>query len=152
MSEVQHTPEPWKVSKGDVFGKTVVCEGQDGWGEQVVAKCWVLPWDQRQTEANARRIVAAVNALQGVKTEDLEEAIKLGINDVSMGNLFSSRLKLTRERDEARAMVKELAKQLKKEHKEALDLWMQKYKHIDAVHNPACCHSCDLIAKAEAIS
>lgn len=75
---------------------------QDGW--EYPTRADAMAW--------GRRIVACVNALKGASTKDLEQAVQLGINDVSMGNLFSSRLKLTQEREEARAMVAELAKEL----------------------------------------
>jgi hypothetical protein len=56
--------------------------------------------------ANARRIVACINALQGVPTEQLEEAARAGITDVSLGNLFSSRLALQKQRDQLREALK----------------------------------------------
>ena len=82
----RHTPEPW------TYG-----EDNDGWyleksGSQLAY--------QVVDEADARRIVACVNALQGVPTEQLEQAAKLGITDVSTGNLFSYRIALQKQRDE----------------------------------------------------
>ena len=106
MSEVQHTPEPWQIGKFDRL--------LDSTGKKDVIVYGLSIGGGKEPEANARRIVAAVNALQGATTEELEEAVRLGITDVSMGNLFSSRLKLTRERDEARAMVQTLIDELDK--------------------------------------
>jgi len=72
-------------------------EDNDGWyveksGSQLAYKV--------VDEANARRIVACVNACGGIPTEILEQAEKLGITDVLTGNLFSSLIALQRQRDE----------------------------------------------------
>jgi len=72
---MKHTPEPWKVitrertSKPDRFGRTttgqeIFINGGDGLGS--VAKMYV------GHQADARRIVACVNALKGMPTELLE--------------------------------------------------------------------------------
>lgn len=79
MSE--HAKEPWFVS-----GTGHLCSGDK-----------VIPYDDLKQDA--RRIVACVNALQGVPTEQLEKAVEIGITDVSLGNLFSERLKLQQQRD-----------------------------------------------------
>jgi hypothetical protein len=63
MSETKHSPEPWRIDKedpasgiGDAAGE--ICA--EGWGRK------------RLADANARRIVACVNALAGISTEALE--------------------------------------------------------------------------------
>jgi hypothetical protein len=62
-----HTPEPWEVRDGMVI-KAV---GDDG---AYVAAAVRAPagHSKEQADANARRIVACVNACAGIPTEDLE--------------------------------------------------------------------------------
>lgn len=105
MSDAHHAPEPWSVYEGEEFDGIIDSHGQH------IAEMWMR--EDWPYGANARRIVACVNALQGVKTEALEDAVKHGIIDVSTGNLFSSRLKLQKERDAALAMARELNEALK---------------------------------------
>lgn len=119
MSENKHTPEPWPFgatpvsSKEDVlnlFKQSLdVHEGSLGEyffeifteeGKRIAFLVGPTAWD------NARRIVACVNALQGVPTEQLEQAVELGITDVSTGNLFSYRIALQKQRDELLAACK----------------------------------------------
>jgi hypothetical protein len=111
MSKIAHTPEPWSLGKwidahevyidalaGDPDFKSSMWEGlMTVYGSEDDA----IKLSHSKAEANARRVVACVNALQGVSTEKLEEAAKLGITDVSMGNLFSSRLALEKKLREA---------------------------------------------------
>lgn len=67
MSEAKHSPEPWRVvepdkGKGDRWEPGV----DSGLGEAVL-------WDGCQTDAkDLRRIVACVNACEGLTTEGLE--------------------------------------------------------------------------------
>lgn len=67
-----HTPEPWEIDDEYVQ--------QDGGGD--IAICHVLSIDEnieghwgrgKITEANARRIVACVNACRGLPTDELEQ-------------------------------------------------------------------------------
>lgn len=60
------------------------------------------------SDMTARRLVACWNALLDAPTELLEQAVSAGITDVSMGNLFSSRLKLQNQRDELLAALKDM--------------------------------------------
>jgi hypothetical protein len=62
-----HTPEPWFVQPSDHPGGLLI-KPIPG---QVVAQCDEVP----EMEANARRIVAAVNACKGISTEALERWI-----------------------------------------------------------------------------
>lgn len=67
---------------------------------------------ERRTEedrANARRLVACWNALLDAPTELLEQAVAAGITDVSMGNLFSARLKLQKQCDDLLAALRGIA-------------------------------------------
>ena len=64
MTNQQHTPEhAWKID-----GDLIVC------GDEIVAQavCNDRDWD-----ADARRIVAAVNACTGIHTDELERCRKL---------------------------------------------------------------------------
>ena len=65
MSETKHTPEPWKVNQdgcGDLF--------ISGSNAEHVTDCGGV--DDDTFIANARRIVACVNACKGLSTERLE--------------------------------------------------------------------------------
>jgi hypothetical protein len=90
MSEIAHTPEPWRIESVEDWFNIVGSDGSRAASDGSAAG----EYGPDMSMENGRRIVACVNALQGVSTEKLEEAAKLGITDVSMGNLFSSRLKL----------------------------------------------------------
>lgn len=68
MSE--HTPEPWQAIEGN--GAWLVVTPPDEWGRWYIAKTMDIDGGQ-QDEANARRIVAAVNACAGIQTEALEQ-------------------------------------------------------------------------------
>ena len=86
--KTEHTPEPWK----NVKGVHVVS------GEKQIARCWVENRPVSVAHANARRIVACVNACAGIPTEVLER-YKLGIIGVDY--------KLTKQqRDELLAAIK----------------------------------------------
>lgn len=61
----QHTPEPWVVN-----GSHIESENEHGW----VNDGWIIAdLSGSQIEANARRIVACVNACAGASTEVLEK-------------------------------------------------------------------------------
>ena len=72
MSE--HTKEPWAVG----IGPTIVAlwnEKSSTWGRHIARLSWwgyCLSTYQRESKANARRIVAAVNACAGIPTDALE--------------------------------------------------------------------------------
>lgn len=57
----------------------------------------VVADDVPLTHEMARLFVACVNALQDQSVDDLEYAVSVGIKDVSTGNWFSSRVRLTRQ-------------------------------------------------------
>ncbi len=93
----QHTPEPWVIdgqcaaAESDQVNNgffTAICKGPDG-------------------EANARRIVACVNACEGISTEDLEAVPRLGLLNLSQ---FSS--DLIAQRDHAEAQVRHFQERL----------------------------------------
>ena len=75
MSE-QHTPEPWAIDPDDrpnmQWNNHIVSEAN-----QDIAICFMAhdgTEDNECGEANARRIVACVNACAGYATEELEQA------------------------------------------------------------------------------
>lgn len=63
MSETKHTPEPWEIFGSD--------KNRIGHGQEAVASTHT--YFNHRDEANARRIVACVNACAGISTEKLEE-------------------------------------------------------------------------------
>ena len=76
-----HTPEPWFVQPSDHPGGLLI-KPIPG---QVVAQCDEVP----EMEANARRIVAAVNACKGLGTEALEHGIIAELRHV-LGELLTA--------------------------------------------------------------
>ena len=70
MSE-QHTPEPWLVSKRTVFALN---ERGTNIFSALVQDAHT---STEELEANARRVVASVNACAGIPTAELERAPKL---------------------------------------------------------------------------
>jgi len=97
----RHTLEPWSTTEGSAC--PMIMSGD----EFVTVALSGSTVDLGRDKSNARRIVACVNALQGVPTEVLEQSVKCGITDVSRGNLFSSRMKLQRQRDKLLAALKD---------------------------------------------
>lgn len=93
----QHTPEPWILDAACVAAESdqlnngfyaAICQGPDRCG-------------------NARRIVACVNACEGISTEDLEAVPRLGLLNLSK---FSS--DLIAQRDHAEAQVRHFQERL----------------------------------------
>ena len=64
-----HTPEPWKTDELEIF-----IFGNDGNLTATPFMCAGRP--SETANANARRIVACVNACAGIPTEDLEKVNK----------------------------------------------------------------------------
>lgn len=66
----KHTPEPWRF----------ICANDETGHEPCIMRCDAIglvsapqhPADEAEDEANARRIVACVNACAGISTEALE--------------------------------------------------------------------------------
>jgi hypothetical protein len=69
VSESKHSPEPWAIIRGHETGRPM---GLVAGEEHVV--CWggISRSASEVGDANARRIVAAVNACAGIPTEALE--------------------------------------------------------------------------------
>ena len=109
----QHTTEPWKVSLEDstpewsvitAAGGRVVANVNEETGPELIAGVPVMR--VMPGELNARRIVACVNALRGVPTEELERHHLAHAGEVRF------RIEMTRQRDELLAAVGILADRL----------------------------------------
>lgn len=97
-----HSKEPWRA-----MGKWIdSCV--DGDLFQEVAKCMKVK--HGDGDANARRIVACVNALKGVPTALLEQAVELGVTDVSRTYLLEQYLQVCQQRDQLRAALAAIIK------------------------------------------
>lgn len=94
MSE--HTKEPWRVERTGVYSDAGKCVMGAVCGDPIRAT----------SEANARRIVACVNACAGIRTEALEHrAHLLKAEDDQMAE--RSNLRLTAERNEGKRLLRE---------------------------------------------
>lgn len=151
MSE--HTPEPWflgkKVDQVTIGGhRHEVYPIEDE--EFGVAAC-ILPFvdisekTRRMVQANARRIVACVNACQGLKTEDIEGRNFWTDDTVTANTVFI----LTQERDLARAMVPELRAALHRDHHALVEIWTTHPHLVELEAQGEECPTCQLINKAE---
>lgn len=89
MSETQYTPEPWRVEESDKYPSfTCVAHiGDVNLDDGPPRLLWVQGLIEAmpdEWEANARRIVAAVNACKGIPTEELEangdSGVRLGFS------------------------------------------------------------------------
>lgn len=89
----QHTPEPWEV--------VTDCPGECCWHIQPVEHPNRGPWDRinspEMSEADARRIVACVNACADMSTEYLEQCGKMRRNEAG-----ESIVELIQQRDDER--------------------------------------------------
>lgn len=123
----QHTPEPWEITNGtDIFtelnatnasGQTA--DHNDGWQ---VANCSVgktlvggelVDMPYKEQSANARRIVAAVNATAGLTTESLEFAAAENLNldfQNRVSNLKSEAERLRAENERLRDALGKIAR------------------------------------------
>lgn len=107
----QHTPEPWKVSpQEDSPYEDIVLSA----GTHKIAKLWLddAPVHDYNAEqrANARRIVACVNALANVDTELLEE-VGAHFGD-TYNEEFAHGLAVAKQRDELLAALEDAATSL----------------------------------------
>lgn len=75
--EVMHTPEPWVIEPDPVYGRHFNITTAKRIEERITCIAQVeLHWDESfesEQIANARRIVACVNACKHYTTEDLED-------------------------------------------------------------------------------
>ena len=85
----KHTPEPWRVGRpGTVVSDTPVpgMGGSDAveyYGGHLIG--------ESITEANARRIAACVNACAGMRNDELEGGLLIGVMQVKIDLLESQR-------------------------------------------------------------
>lgn len=77
MNENKHTPEPWNTDAKSGFH----CDIHDGLNDDMICRTFDDPTDELNGEANARRIVACVNACAGIGTEYLEHFGATTFND-----------------------------------------------------------------------
>jgi hypothetical protein len=71
-TEQKHTPAPWKLKKYGVIIGGVVRQYVNGDSQDQIALACALDYDNGDQEANGRRIVACVNACEGIPTDHLE--------------------------------------------------------------------------------
>lgn len=95
---MSHTKEPWRVCGRTVSGpKGLLIE--DSYGEAIA----VVHEGGCDDEADARRIVAAVNACAGIPTDALESGVARQVLDE-----IEAAVKLEKQRDELLAALEEL--------------------------------------------
>ena len=94
MSRQNHTPEPWRTDKECGFPQDI----HDANG-LLFLRCGSDFENQIYGEANARRIVACVNACAGIRTEALEHRVHLlKAEDAQLAEI-------TKQRDELLAAI-----------------------------------------------
>ena len=95
MNKTEHTKEPWNVGENDAAGNFIIEDSRS----QIV--CIVGDEDQ-DNAANARRIVACVNACEGISTEQLEQTQHA--RELILGGLVQPITELKAERDQLRSL------------------------------------------------
>ena len=127
---MNHTPEPWRVElRNEPLGDTGDYEGVveilSGSAQRPIIQFWD---ESEESEANARRIVACVNACEGMDTESLESiAGRIAAKSVLQmhANYIRSKAKaqsLEQQRDKLLAALTEIA-----------ELDILKYHHAYAI-------------------
>ncbi len=97
MTEQKHTPEPWRI--GSQSKDIIYLQGDEPRGELGPSGNWI----DCNTAANARRIVACVNACAGIETGTLE---KLGFGGAR--KVPPNIRKIEQQRDQLRAVLEGL--------------------------------------------
>lgn len=107
MSENKHTPEPWAIDPDDRpnmhWNNHIVSEANPN-----IAICFMAHDGTEQNErgeANARRVVACVNACAGIPTEALESGEARSVRDE-----LATIAELEKQRDELLAELKSISK------------------------------------------
>lgn len=111
MSENKHTPEPWRIelvnhALGDTGDYEGVVEIRAGDAKRPMIEIWS---DSDEAEANARRIVACVNACAGSQTDALEEMQRRGL---TFGQLAFLHARLQQQRDELLAALEKAREEM----------------------------------------
>lgn len=92
-----HTKEPWSVKPGP----KIIGNGEDLLGMPIdVARLNLTVGHYESEEANARRIVACVNACKGLPTKELEELGIVGVVGRELIDLDAKLAAITAQRDE----------------------------------------------------
>lgn len=109
--KTEHTPEPWVAITGGIFDPEVIITTQCRLGESLDEICGMdIEFTGQhgiEQKANARRIVACVNACAGISIESLEAGgigsiLSLGLEEQKRGDMAE------RERDELLNALKEV--------------------------------------------
>lgn len=101
----KHTPEPWSVKPGP----KIIGNGEDFLGMPIsVARLNLTVGHYESEEANARRIVACVNACKGLPTQELEEIGIVGVVGRELIELDAKLASVTAQRDELDRRVQSL--------------------------------------------
>ena len=103
MNTPKHTPEPWATEDVTINQKEIQLWGP---GRQYIGTIQGIMYNHANTEANAERIVACVNACAGIATEDLHLVLPQQLADI--GKLVSDYRKTQAQRDEAITLLKEM--------------------------------------------
>lgn len=130
MSEQKHTPGPWHV--GRKVGNMIYARD----GLDVIAECDSSIDDVPRSvgEANARRIVACVNACEGISTADLESgAVKA--REILAAHYKKQRDELIKERDSLSESLRLVAEQADKWRVETHVFMQQRDELMAALDN-----------------
>lgn len=112
MKKMEHTKEPWSTAyRRTDIEDNMAQEIFDSNGQKIATCAWFSVSTEKghistNREANARRIVACVNACVGISTENLEE-LKDGLDSHSVVVLVADLKKAENQRDELVALLKD---------------------------------------------
>lgn len=141
MSETKHTPEPWHIEK------TVHAKDADGGYETWISAEWgINEWhglaftfgdedSEDQAIANARRIVACVNACAGIEQkilEDPEYSIKAELD--SLDSIIETSAKYLAQRDELLAALTHAATDYIDQNGSVPSWWTDKIRQMVKPH------------------
>lgn len=89
MTQEAHTPEPWRVERRQ-FENVILHSKGDGYNNRVALTTEWSPASPPRTtpveaNANARRIVACVNALAGIPIEAIESGVVAELVEAARG-------------------------------------------------------------------
>lgn len=101
--KAKHTPGPWTYFVGNANGRGLIRIEQYGTGEHITSLA-----RGAIGEANAGRIVACVNACEGMNTETLEVAANGGPNVKEWFQAWGEEFKIEKQRDELLAALEGL--------------------------------------------
>lgn len=107
MGEMKHTAEPWIVDLNNTYqGKPHYMVGVEGTTTRIALTGEIGSGDDDESIANARRIVACVNACRGISNEILEDPEYLIKKELeTIDDLVNLREKAESERGEMRVRL-----------------------------------------------